>query len=415
MQGFNHVAGGVAFAGIFASFVDVNIFEKPEYLAVTALSALLADVDHTRSLIGKMFYPLARWIDRKYGHRTVTHSLLFFIGFIIAVGTLEQLILGSRRLTMFAGLGYGSHLIFDMCTRQGIPLFMPFTTARCVLPGNPKLRLSNKNIVPEIIVFFSFSGLILTTMPLMSNGFWTTYNKAFGTFKHLQREQNRTARIIEIKTKEGISGDVVEATGAGAMLWTGSNFVQVQEKSSDIQSQAKTARIRQIQRIEFVDVSADSVRGMLSRAVIKFKAASSQPLRYRKEGQQHEQPSLELQYVSGFDFFVIEPDDSKAVDQVEKLQGQIVEYLDQVRRFKQEQQARQQEITRLQSRYNSLSEYEQGKAIEEFTRLRQQVEQAKAPEVSAAVDNLRREIERVREANKIKPATFTGVAEIWRQ
>jgi inner membrane protein len=159
MQGFNHVAGGLAFTGIFAS-ADINLFSKPEYIAVTVAASLLADVDHTRSIPGKIFYPLAKWLDKKYGHRTVTHCLLFYLAAVAVVGIFEMLLFpGQRVYTLFFALGYGSHLIFDMCTRQGIPLFMPFTRARCVLPGNPNLRLSNKNITGEIVVFFGFAGL----------------------------------------------------------------------------------------------------------------------------------------------------------------------------------------------------------------------------------------------------------------
>jgi inner membrane protein len=78
MQGFNHIAGGYAFTGLFCSFADLNIFDSPITLAVVGVASLLPDVDHTKSLIGKSVFPLASWLSRNYGHRTVTHSIFFF-------------------------------------------------------------------------------------------------------------------------------------------------------------------------------------------------------------------------------------------------------------------------------------------------------------------------------------------------
>lgn len=37
----------------------------------------------------------------------------------------------------------GNHLIFDMCTRQGIPIFYPFPHRPVVLPANPKSLIGN--------------------------------------------------------------------------------------------------------------------------------------------------------------------------------------------------------------------------------------------------------------------------------
>jgi inner membrane protein len=135
MQGFNHVAGGIAFTGIFASFTDINIFEKPQYLGVTVFFALLPDIDHTRSPMGKAFYPLARWLDRKYGHRTLTHSLLFTLCLVAIVQGLEYLLLQSSTLTFIAALSYFSHLIFDMFTRSGIPFSIPLPLPAVYFPA----------------------------------------------------------------------------------------------------------------------------------------------------------------------------------------------------------------------------------------------------------------------------------------
>ena len=54
MTSINHVAGGIAFTGVFSSFWNLNIFEKPEYLIATVVFSVLPDIDHTKSPIGKL-------------------------------------------------------------------------------------------------------------------------------------------------------------------------------------------------------------------------------------------------------------------------------------------------------------------------------------------------------------------------
>lgn len=113
MRAFNHVAGGLAFTGIFASFSDINIFSQPSFIAGTVIFSQLPDIDHTRSTIGKAIYPVAQWVSHRYGHRTITHSLPFFIGILVLIKTLEKLFSVPPEWSTIAGYGIGSYLIFD--------------------------------------------------------------------------------------------------------------------------------------------------------------------------------------------------------------------------------------------------------------------------------------------------------------
>jgi len=65
----NHIVGGIAITGISLSFWDINIFSNSIYLTLCIFSSLLPDIDHTKSIIGKMFYPLAKYLDTKFGHK----------------------------------------------------------------------------------------------------------------------------------------------------------------------------------------------------------------------------------------------------------------------------------------------------------------------------------------------------------
>jgi len=414
MQGFNHVAGGLAFTGIFASFADVNLFSKPEYLGACVFFSLLADVDHTRSPMGKLFYPVAKWLDRNHGHRTVTHCLPFYFALILVVGLAEQLVTGGRTITAIAALAYGSHLLFDMCTRQGVPLFLPFTRARCVLPGNPSLRLSNASPVAEIAVFFGFGLLLLTTYPLMQHGFLSTVNNTLADFTRVLDEHTHHRDILELETAEGAHGQVVAATETGAVLFDGKRFIRVDDMHNHPKKFKHTGKLRKNERLEFVEISSDSLRRILQRPVIAVKATASAPIRYRVAGQQYEQSSLALEFPTAFDFTEVKADNTASLSQLARLRASIQASAATQQKFVAEQQVKRLKLASLHKSYPSLSAYEQGKASDQIQQLTTELAAAKAPEVSPDVLLASSEITRIKKALGGQKHTFTGVATIWK-
>ncbi len=56
---------------------------EPATAATASLFALLPDIDHPESTIGRIFSPLAKSIQRKYGHRTITHSIFAIMAMAI--------------------------------------------------------------------------------------------------------------------------------------------------------------------------------------------------------------------------------------------------------------------------------------------------------------------------------------------
>ena len=59
MTVYNHIAGGIVFTGVFSSLFNVNIFESKYTIGLTVFACILPDIDHTKSLIGKLFFPLS--------------------------------------------------------------------------------------------------------------------------------------------------------------------------------------------------------------------------------------------------------------------------------------------------------------------------------------------------------------------
>ncbi|MEL6129480.1 MAG: metal-dependent hydrolase [Cyanobacteria bacterium J06628_4] len=49
---------------------------QPLPLALAVLGSQLPDIDTTTSIIGQVFYPISSWIEDRFLHRSVTHSLV---------------------------------------------------------------------------------------------------------------------------------------------------------------------------------------------------------------------------------------------------------------------------------------------------------------------------------------------------
>lgn len=208
----NHIAGGIAITGISLSFYDINIFSEASFLAVCVFGSILPDIDHTKSIIGKFVFPIARYLDRNFGHRTITHSLTFFIPIIIISIFLELNFINpyfersGLTYSMIFGLSIFSHFILDMSTIAGIPLFWPLMKNPCVFPANPNFRLRSGNLKSESLALAFFLIVIFSSVDLFQNGFWTSYNRGFGTIMHVNREFQRQSNLLAIEYSFDLNG-----------------------------------------------------------------------------------------------------------------------------------------------------------------------------------------------------------------
>jgi inner membrane protein len=159
---------------------------------MTVVGSLLPDIDHTKSWIGKAFYPLAKWLATNYGHRTITHSLLFIFSITIISIFIEKNFSDNYTISAILFFSVFSHFLFDMITLQGIPLFYPFYKNPCVLPANPELRIKSGNIRQEGVILFIFCFLTFFMQDLFANGFWSTINNKFNDVKHQMREYKKS-------------------------------------------------------------------------------------------------------------------------------------------------------------------------------------------------------------------------------
>lgn len=88
-------------------------------LGMVLLGAMLPDLDHPNSTIGKRLGFLAYPIKILFGHRGLTHSLIAMVGmFYLAHIT-------QNAWVWWLAFGYTLHLIGDYLTDSGLPLLWP--------------------------------------------------------------------------------------------------------------------------------------------------------------------------------------------------------------------------------------------------------------------------------------------------
>ena len=128
----------VSFGVLFAEFVFTCLDASPTGPALLAagVGSLLPDADTPKSAVGRVFKPSAA-IERRFGHRQITHSALF-LGACAAAAL--PLLLAGKLVYLGLLLGVASHLMLDMANLSGVPLLYPYP-GRFVFPEPKEARI----------------------------------------------------------------------------------------------------------------------------------------------------------------------------------------------------------------------------------------------------------------------------------
>lgn len=123
------------------------------------LGALLPDIDHPSSILGRLLRIISLPISKLCGHRGFTHSLVAWL--ILLISCYQWL--SSKwdiphDLIQAFLLGYMSHLVADMLTPSGVPFLWPLPFRFCL----PVLRSkSNKRAERFIAIVLTVCACLL--------------------------------------------------------------------------------------------------------------------------------------------------------------------------------------------------------------------------------------------------------------
>lgn len=94
-------------------------------LGAAMAGALLPDIDHPSSWLGRRLWPVSKPLSLLLGHRGLTHSLLAVAGGLALIHA-AQPNTAIARLVEPLVVGYLSHLAADALTPAGVPLLWPW-------------------------------------------------------------------------------------------------------------------------------------------------------------------------------------------------------------------------------------------------------------------------------------------------
>lgn len=135
MMAITHAAISAAAVGLSLGTVD------PLVLAVAIGASQIPDIDTSTSSIGQILWPISRWIEKRYPHRSVTHSLIFTAALgLISFGLWWRYQIDIK-LAIALPLGHIVACFSDTFTKAGVQLFWP-SPLWCVFGLNPKRRLT---------------------------------------------------------------------------------------------------------------------------------------------------------------------------------------------------------------------------------------------------------------------------------
>ena len=146
---------------------------NPSIVFLGVFMSILPDIDTPYSFIGKLLKPISKFINKRCGHRSVTHSFLA----LLTVSVFGFLI--NNQIGLVLMIGYSLHLFFDMLNPSGVPLLYPDCTSFVIFSGIIPVKGVRENwlfailfIVLGVYLFTSFFNidLILVIKSLVYKG-----------------------------------------------------------------------------------------------------------------------------------------------------------------------------------------------------------------------------------------------------
>lgn len=121
-------------------------------IALLVLGSQLPDIDNTQSYMGRMVWPLARWFEERWPHRTITHSLV--ASMVLAIASYPLLNFGWK-YWLALPLGHFVAILTDTLTPEGVQIFWPNTVwAVCGSNPNARIRTGSKAEIGLLGLFF---------------------------------------------------------------------------------------------------------------------------------------------------------------------------------------------------------------------------------------------------------------------
>ncbi|HHP7245537.1 MAG TPA: metal-dependent hydrolase, partial [Elainellaceae cyanobacterium] len=195
---------------------------NPFVLLSAAIGSQIPDVDTTESFIGRLFFPVAKWLEERFPHRTITHS--FMASGVVAIACVPLFLIHWHYWAAIV-LGHFCGWFSDCFTKAGVAAFYP-SPARLVIPGNPRARLESKSPseywILAIALFLTVVSVNLISAGGISEQFALSFFSDSATAAEMFRKHGSERMVlvdvqgIHNYTSQAVSGSyvVIESTAS---------------------------------------------------------------------------------------------------------------------------------------------------------------------------------------------------------
>ena len=325
---------------------------------------------------------------------------------------------------MIACFSVLSHIILDMFTVAGVPFLYPFVRNACVIPGNPDYRFTVGDMKSELIVTGVCGLLAITMQPLFQNGFWTAYNRSFGTIKHVHRENNNTDKYT-LCDYSFIDNNILYE-GTALVIESQQNEITLFDKSRIFVLNADNHQIKvnyvkprpsniskQYDYIQFFSIPIDSLQSIISENLVTGLIQSNYNVEYIDKAITYHTNFIQLK--NKFNFYITSIADSTTQKNTELAELEAAQ-TEEARRYYRDLSRYNQHFDQIKELENRLAEknlsnYERNKLQNELISLRNRSVDKPAFEPSL---RLQVRIDELRRAVSSRDLQFSGYLTIYK-
>jgi inner membrane protein len=223
-------ATAVYFGG--ASVIEYKIDNIAWLLAV--VFSVMPDIDLPKSQIGRPLYFISVPLEKRFGHRTITHSI---IGMGILAALAYPLHYFGYNAYFWAIIGgYWSHIQIDMANIRGVDLMWP-SPIRVVMPGRMKYRIEVGSKA-EMIVMCSLIVLCVALYPIGNMGLRGGLDRILQDFGFAHDEfvkvQGLNWHTLELKAVDNLTLEHISCECPVIGEWQGGLIIEHNGRSRSV-------------------------------------------------------------------------------------------------------------------------------------------------------------------------------------
>lgn len=325
MSSLTHIAfGGLCTATLLAiNNISIQIDLYPILACIFA--SILPDIDSPTSILGRISGNFSSWINKKYGHRTTTHSLITTLILSVIVYIAEKFLAKEVYYTYIFSTSYLSHIILDLATVKGVQIFYPLSSTNYVIFLNKNYRLKSGDRKHELIVFAVIMTAFYLLSPLHKQGISKLLNKNIHTVKNVYEVASSSNNITEIEYDVRISdknysgkGTVVKSTKNHLIIFD-NGFLTIDSNAKiNKLSAKKTDNPFSERKISFKSIPYEKMMQIIKDKPIIYLSIKGDPsLIYKTNGKITKTKILNLEYVYNPQIFLDQQAPKKSLSDID--------------------------------------------------------------------------------------------------